>query len=193
MAQATATGTVTLDALRDLMARQRAVREFAPDPVDDALIEQLIEAATRAPSAKNVQILRFVVVKDPAAKKRIAELVEEQPGPGRTPWDQVPALIFVCAENPFGMSQTGAAAWAGSVYPGIQNLLLAAQAAGLGTVLTTSRGKLKEQELKDFLGIPENVHIDAVIPIGYPAVKLGKNKRLPVREVAYREKFGQGW
>ncbi len=182
-----------LESLGALMARQRAVREFTADPVDDATIERILEAATRAPSAKNVQVLRFLVVKDPAARRRIAELVDEQPGPGRTPWDQVPVLIFVCAENPFGMSNTGAAAWAGSIYPGIQNLLLAAQAAGLGTVLTTSRGKLKEQELKDFLGIPEGTHIDAVIPMGYPAVKLGKNKRLPVSEVAYREKFGQGW
>lgn len=182
-----------LESLGALMARQRAVREFTADPVDDATIERILEAATRAPSAKNVQVLRFLVVKDAAARRRIAELVDEQPGPGRTPWDQVPVLIFVCAENPFGMSNTGAAAWAGSIYPGIQNLLLAAQAAGLGTVLTTSRGKLKEQELKDFLGIPEGTHIDAVIPMGYPAVKLGKNKRLPVSEVAYREKFGQGW
>jgi nitroreductase len=187
------TDTMTLDALTNLMARQRAVREFTDQPVDDALIERLIEAATRAPSAKNVQVLRFLVVKDPAAKAKIAELVDEVPGPGRTPWDRVPVLIFVLAENPFGMSQTGAAAWAGSIYPGIQNLLLAAQAAGLGTVLTTSRGKLKEQELKDFLGVPAETHIDAVIPLGYPALKLGKNKRLPVSQVAYREKFGTAW
>jgi nitroreductase len=185
--------TANLDSLTALMARQRAVREFTEDPVGDALIERLIEAATRAPSAKNVQILRFVVVKDPAARKHIAELVDEVPGPGRTSWDKVPVLVFVCAENPFGMTVTGAAAWAGSVYPGIQNLLLAAHAAGLGAVLTTSRGKLKEQELKDFLGVPEGTHIDAVIPIGWPAVKLGKNKRLPVSEVAFREKFGSAW
>ena len=175
------------------MARQRAVREFTAEPVDDALVEQILEAATRAPSAKNVQVLRFVVVKDPAAKRKIAELVEEVPGPGRTAWDQVPVLIFVCAENPFGMSVTGAAAWGGSIYPGIQNLLLAAHAAGLGTVLTTSRGKLKEQALKEYLEVPENVNIDAVIPMGWPAVKYGKNRRKPVSEVAYREKFGRAW
>ena len=187
------TESPSLESLTYLMARQRAVREFSAQPIDDAVIEQILEAATRAPSAKNVQILRFVVVKDAAAKQKLAELVEEAPGPGRTPWDQVPVLIFVCAENPFGMTETGAAAWGGSIYPGIQNLLLAAQAAGLGTVLTTSRGKLKEQQIKEFLGVPENVNIDAVIPMGYPAVKLGKNKRMPVSEVAYREKFGQGW
>ena len=187
------TESANLDSLTHLMARQRAVREFTKDPVDDALIERLLEAATRAPSAKNVQVLRFIVVKDAAAKRKIAELVEEVPGPGRTPWDEVPVIIFVCAENPFGMSVTGAAAWGGSIYPGIQNLLLAAHAAGLGTVLTTSRGKLKEVALKEFLGVPEGTNIDAVIPMGYPAVKFGKNKRLPVSEVAFREKFGQSW
>ncbi|MBK9610179.1 nitroreductase family protein [Candidatus Amarobacter glycogenicus] len=137
--------------LTELMARQRAVREFTSDPIDDVLIEKILRAATRAPSAKNVQVLRFIVVTDPAAKKKLAELVDEAPAPGRTPWDEVPVIIFVCAENPFGMSATGSAAWGGSVYPGIQNLLLAAHAAGLGTVLTTSRGKLKEQELTDGL------------------------------------------
>ncbi|MEO8541722.1 MAG: nitroreductase family protein [bacterium] len=185
--------TTNLDALTELMARQRAVREFTSDPVDDALIGKILEAATRAPSAKNVQVLRFVVVKDAAAKRTIAELVEEVPGPGRTSWDQVPVIIFVCAENPFGMSVTGAAAWGGSIYPGIQNLLLAAHAAGLGTVLTTSRGKLKEDALKQFLGVPEGTNIDAVIPMGWPAVKFGKNKRKPLSEVAYREKFGAAW
>ncbi len=185
--------STSLDALTHLMARQRAVREFTAEPVEDALIERILEAATRAPSAKNVQVLRFVVVKDRAAKKRLAELVEETPGPGRTAWDEVPVLIFVCAENPFGMTATGAAAWAGSVYPGVQNLLLAAHAAGLGTVLTTSRGKLKEQALKDFLGVPEGTSIDAVIPLGWPGVKFGKNKRKPVSEVAFRERFGDAW
>ncbi|MBK6318675.1 MAG: nitroreductase family protein [Dehalococcoidia bacterium] len=187
------TEIASLDSLTELMARQRAVREFTSDPIDDVLIEKILRAATRAPSAKNVQVLRFIVVTDPAAKKKLAELVDEAPAPGRTPWDEVPVIIFVCAENPFGMSATGSAAWGGSVYPGIQNLLLAAHAAGLGTVLTTSRGKLKEQELKDFLGVPEGTHIDAVIPMGWPAVKLGKNKRRPVSEVAYREKFGTAW
>jgi nitroreductase len=101
--------------------------------------------------------------------------------------------VFICAENPFGMTATGALAWGGSIYPGIQNFLLAAQAAGLGTVLTTSRGKLKEAELKTFLGVPEGTNIDAVIPMGYPAVKFGKNKRKPVSEVAFRERYGNGW
>lgn len=183
----------TLDALSGLMARQRAVREFTKDAVDDGLIEQILEAATRAPSAKNEQVLRFVVLKSPESKRQVAAIVGEAPGPGRTPWDEVPVLIFVCAANPFGDTATGAAAQAGSVYPGIQNLLLAARAAGLGTVLTTSRAKIKEAELRALLNLPEGMDIYAIIPMGWPVARIGKNRRRPVSEVAFRERFGDAW
>lgn len=185
--------TTTLDSLLELMRRQRAVREFTADPVEDTLIEKILEAATRAPSAKNEQVLRFVVVKDTATKAKIADLVGEAPAAGRTPWDQVPVLVFVVAANPFGQTVTGGAAQAGSVYPGIQNLLLAAHAAGLGAVLTTSRAKLKESELRALLNLPDDHAIDAIIPMGWPAVKLGKNRRRPVAEIAHRDRFGNGW
>jgi nitroreductase len=186
----------TLESLEQLKVRQRAVRTFTDQPVDDALVERLIDAATRAPSAKNVQLLRFIVVRDRALKQQISRLFEQSsevvPG-GPTPWEEVPVLIFVVSDDPFGASPTGALALAGSVYPGIQNLLLAAQAAGLGSVLTTSRGKLKEPEIKKMLNLPDDFQIHAVLPIGYPAVKLGKNKRKPVGEVAFRDRFGEAW
>jgi nitroreductase len=187
----------TLDTLEDLMAHQRAVRKFTGQPVDDALVARLIRAATRAPSAKNAQCLRFVVVRDPGLKRQISELYEQPGTPaapgGPTPWSDVPVLIFMVAEDPFGDSPTGQSALVASVYPGVQNLLLAAQAAGLGAVLTTSRAKLKERELRALLNLPENVDIHAVIPLGYPAVSLGRNKRMPVREVAFRERYGEPW
>jgi len=187
----------SLDALEQLFVRQRAHRVFTSQPVENELVERLLDAATRAPSAKNVQCMRFVVVRDPARKAELGALFDEQaaaPGAaGPTPWSEVPVLIFVCSEDPFGKTATGQVALAGSIYPGIQNLLLAAQAAGLGAVLTTSRGKIKEKEIRTVLGIPENTEIHAVIPIGWPAVKLGKNRRKPVSEVAYRESYGSPW
>jgi nitroreductase len=79
------------------------------------------------------------------------------------------------------------------VYPGIQNLLLAALAAGLGSVLTTTHGKPGEPEVKELLNLPDDFQIHAVVPIGYPAMKAGKNKRKPVSEVAFRERFGDAW
>jgi len=69
----------------------------------------------------------------------------------------------------------------------------AAHAAGLGAVLTTSRAKLKERELRALLNLPDDHAIDAIIPMGWPAVKYGKNKRRPVAEIAHRDRFGNGW
>lgn len=186
----------SLDSLEQLMVRQRAVRTFTDQPVDDALVERLLDAATRAPSARNFQPLRFVVIRDPALKDQISRLFEQTddaaPG-GPTSWKNVPVLIFAVSANPFSASLTGAETLAASVYPGIQNLLLAALAAGLGSVLTTTHGKAGELEVKSILNLPDDFQIHAVLPIGYPALKFGRNKRKPVSAVAFRDRFGEGW
>lgn len=191
------TEPATLDSLEELMARQRAIREFSAEPVDESLVERLIAAATRAPSASNRQLLRFVVVRERALKEQLAALYDTPASPagapGPTPWEDTPVLIFVCSEDPFGRSESGTAALGGSVYPGIQNLLLAVQAAGLGAVLTTSKAKAKEQEIKDLLRIPAEMSIHATIPVGWPARRFGKNRRRPVSEVAFRDRYGQPW
>jgi nitroreductase len=74
----------------------------------------------------------------------------------------------------------------------VQNLLLAIQASGLGSVLTT-RWKSREAEVKPLLGLPENMEAHAILPVGWPTRKYGRGKRLPVSEVTYREQFGRGW
>ena len=188
-------GIASLESLEQLMVRQRAVRTFTDEPIDDALVERLIDAATRAPSARNLQPLRFLVVRDREMKAQISRLLGQSDGApgGPTPWRDVPVLIFVVSDNPFAASPTGSQTLAASVYPGVQNLLLAAMAAGLGSVLTTTHGKAGELDVKDVLKLPDDFQIHAVVPIGHPAVKLGKNKRKPVGEVAFRERFGERW
>jgi nitroreductase len=59
-------------------------------------------------------------------------------------------------------------------------------------VLTT-RWKRREPELRPILGIPENVGVYAIVPMGWPAEKLGRNRRKPVPEVTYRERWGEDW
>jgi nitroreductase len=73
---------------------------------------------------------------------------------------------------------------AASVYPGVQNLFLAARALGLGTTLTTVH-KFKENEVRSVLGIPEDVSTWAMIPVGYPTGKWDEAQRRPVDEVTY--------
>ena len=188
-----------LSELEQLMATQRAVRHFDGRPVDDTMIERVLKAATRAPSARNIQPWRFVVVRDPVTKAALGKIFDElgqqfygANAPERTPWQEVPVLVVVCAENPFGSGDAAATALGASIYPAVQNLLLAAHALGLGTVLTT-RWKAREPEVRPILGLPENLSVQAIVPIGWPAASSGRNRRRPVKEVTYRERFGEEW
>lgn len=191
--------TTKLELLEDLMARQRAIRRFTADDVDDALIERVLRAATHAPSARNVQPWRFIVIRDRETKRQLGAIFDElgarlygQGAPDRTPWEEVPVLIAVCSEYAFGEGEAAMAALGASIYPAVQNLLLAAQAAGLGAVLTT-RWKSREPQLRPLLGLPETMAVHAIIPLGWPDRGYGKNRRRPVPEVTYRERFGQPW
>ena len=83
----------------------------------------------------------------------------------------------------------GNAGGGGSIYPAVQNLMLAARALGLGTTLT-SLHKLHEQEVKELLGIPEQVETMALIPVGWPKGKFGAPERMPVEKVVYWEQWG---
>jgi nitroreductase len=84
--------------------------------------------------------------------------------------------------------RTGAMAEAASVYPGVQNLLLAARALGLGAVITTWHLML-EPEFKGVLGIPRRVKTFAVIPIGWPLGNFGPVRRKSVDEAVHRDRW----
>lgn len=190
---------MTLDQLEDLMAHQRAIRRFTSEDVDDVAVERLIRAATHAPSARNLQPWRFVVIRSVETKRALGTIFDElgarmygTDAPDRTPWSEVPVLIVVCSEYAFGASASGMAALGASIYPAVQNLLLAAQAAGLGAVLTT-RWKEREADLRPLLGLPETMAVHAIIPIGRPDGRFGRNQRRKVADVTSRERFGEPW
>jgi nitroreductase len=188
-----------LDELEAFFATQRAIRKFTQQPVDDALIERILRAATRAPSARNIQPWRFIVVRDGETKRKLGEVFDPlgsqmygAGAPERTPWAEVPVLLVVCSEYAFGRGETSSTALGASIYPAVQNLLLAARAAGLGTVLTT-RWKAREAEVLPLLGLPEEMAVHAIIPMGWPDGRYGRNRRRPVAQVTSRERYGEAW
>ena len=95
---------------------------------------------------------------------------------------EAPALILVTAGGRRGAVES-------SVYPGVQNLMLAARSLGLGTTLTTIHQE-REQEVKDLLGIPADQQTFALIPVGHPLGRWGEAKRRPVAEVAHWDRWG---
>jgi len=79
-----------------------------------------------------------------------------------------------------------------SIYPAIQNIILACRAFGLGTLITTNH-TLLEEEVRTVLALPPEMRTYALMPIGYPRDKFGPLSRLPVTEVAWADRYGKAW
>ena len=188
------------DGFKELATRQRAIRAFDTSrAVDDATIEDLITIAEAAPNGGNRQPWTFLVIRDQAVKDRLRAIYDDVAAaytggrvtPGTTPWSDVPVLIAVCAARPT-TGDRGGTIMGPSVFPAVQNLLLAAHAKGLGSVLTTL-WKSREAEVNEILGIPDDVEVHAIMPLGWPDRKYGRNHRKPMQEVTYRDRYGRAW
>jgi nitroreductase len=99
---------------------------------------------------------------------------------------EVPWIIIPCG---FLLAINSGIASGSSIYPAIQNLMLAARGLGLGTVLTTLH-RQNEGAVRELLGIPENAHTAALIPVGWPVGRFGEGPRKPVEEVTYWDQWG---
>jgi nitroreductase len=175
----------------------RAIRRLKPDPIPDADIRDILEAAIRAPNGGNAQQWHFLVVKDAALRAQFGPLYHEAWWAKRrdsgfhSPEDlprsfhpamrladeigQVPVLILVCA--------TGQGVGAmGSVIPAVQNLLLAARALGIGGTITTLHPQVDER-VHALFDIPATAQVVYCIPLGYPRGRFGPNQRKPLTEV----------
>jgi nitroreductase len=115
---------------------------------------------------------------------------------------EAPVLLLACLKSspaPSGMSADVQSAMAraartvgSSIYPAVQNIILACRASGLGTVLTTIH-TFFEDEVKAVVGLPSDISTFALMPIGYPRGKFGPVRRLPVAEVACLDSYGNRW
>jgi nitroreductase len=183
----------------------RAMRRLdSSREVSDDDIRTIVEAATKAGSAGNRQPVRWLVVRDAEKRRQLGELYRECVEPllrddvERAKTDpatatrlkstrhlarhlgEAPLLVLACAAG-----QVDAA-----VFVGVQNLMLAARALGLGTTLTTSH-RCNEEKVKALLGIPADINTFCLIPVGYPLGRWGEAQRRPVEELAYRDDWGR--
>jgi len=189
----------------EVLTTQRAARSFTADEVDDQDLTRILTAATHAPSAENSQPFVFIVVRDPALRARIGEMTArlwtggardleadrlspaflaevEQGALGGVA--DAPVLVVVCGDSRLTFPGTLGA----SVFPAVQNLLLAAHALGLGSTLTTL--PVLGGELGTALELPPEVEPLAVIPIGHLPHPLGPPRRQPLAEKAHLDRYG---
>jgi nitroreductase len=199
---------MSAEAVHAVLRAQRACRRYdATREVDDDLLRRILVSAQHAPSAENSQPVRFVVVRDEAKRRRITELTARAWNGGGRQFSEsrlparmlgevdalatggladAPVVIVVCALT----DETPAPALDASVWPSVQNLLVAAGAEGLGSTLTTLATHFAD-EVRAALGIPDDVAVKAVVPIGWPARPLGPPARKPLSEVAFADAWGQ--
>ena len=200
--------------LEEAITTQRAVRRLKPDPVDDALVLRLVELALKAPTGSNAQNWEFIVVKDPAVKaqlgrrnrqawslygwlgrranrgnakmNRVLDAVQWQ----AEHFEEIPVVVVACLRGPrLPFPNAAATSYYGSIFPSVQNLLLAARAAGLGAALITLP-LWSTFSARRILGLPWNVTPCAVIPIGWPVGRYGPTTRRPVGDVVSLDQFG---
>ena len=201
----------------EIMTTTRSMRRLKPDPVPDELIRKILLAGAGAANGGNTQKWRFLVIKDPAIKKAVQvwykkafdEVVgpryaSSAPPPGVTAdrykrqhgaveyltdhYHEAPVWIVACLEDGPAPNRSAGA----SIYPAVQNMLLAIRALGLGSTLTTRHLQF-EKETEAALGLPPGVHSYAILPVGYPMGKFGPVGRGKLSEIVFQDKWGQAY
>jgi nitroreductase len=201
-------------ALSEAMITQRAVRRVRPDPVDERIVLSCIELALEAPTASNGQSWEFVVVKDETVKAKLAAQYrrawrvygrlgrrqdEETARIMRSvKWqvdhfEEIPVLVVCCLRGrqkiAFPKPPVAISSRYGSIYPSVQNLLLAARAVGLGGALITLP-LWSNAVARRVLGLGSNIEPCCIVTLGWPIGHYGRKARKPVGSVVHLDRYG---
>jgi nitroreductase len=201
--------------LTEAMRTTGTIRRFRPDPVPDDVLYRAFEAARFGPQGGNRQPMRWVVVRDPVAKRALGELYlplwkdylgERAFGAGRSRmlaaadefaahFGEVPVIVVVCAElAALHPTDTGlgrlSVVGGGSIYPTVQNLCLALRDQGVGTAFTTLLCQ-EEPRVRELLAIPDGMITAGHLSVGYPEQPFPtKLRRVPVEDIVFADRFG---
>ena len=200
--------------LAEAMRTQRAVRRLRTDPVDDETIAALLDLAVRAPTGSNAQSWEFIVIRDGDVKHQLARLnrqafsIYRRRARGRARGDlraarmlaavqwqadhfeDAPVIVVACLHGRPGFTSVGRASFYASIFPAVQNLLLAARSVGLGATLTTLP-LWNRMLVRRTLGLPSGVTPCAVLPLGWPMRGgYGPTTRRPISEVLHVDRYG---
>ncbi len=195
--------------LGQAMFTQRAIRRLdSTRPVEDDKIKLILDAASKAPNGANSQPARFLVVRDRERIREFGRLYHEawwakradaygwtpdQEIPADSPYVMpaklasemvdAPAVVLVFSPGPEALV-------AGSVFPAVQNLMLAARALGIGSVLTSLHPTVMDR-LKAMFEVPDNMNFHACVPLGYPRGNFGLTGRWSSAETTFYDSWDQ--
>jgi nitroreductase len=198
----------------DVMATARTIRRFTHEPVDDGTLARCLEAATWAPSGANAQAWRFIVLRSPEARAVVARAAVQalaviEPVYGMTRPDpddrsrrartdratyelhdragELTSVLFVQQRFPTAPDLL----LAGSIFPAVQNFLLAARALGLGACLTSWASYGGEALLREAVGVPDDWMLAGHVVVGWPRGRHGPVRRRPLSDVVYLDRWDE--
>lgn len=196
----------------EVLSTARTIRRFTDEPVDEATLTRCLEAATWAPSGANAQAWRFVVLQSPEVRAVVARAAAHalrviEPLYGMTrPADsddsrrartnratyelhdragQLSSVLFV----QYRYEVASELLLGGSIYPAMQNFVLAARALGLGTCLTSWASYDGEAWLREAIGIPDDWMLAGHVVVGWPRGHHGPLRRRPLSDVVFRDRW----
>jgi nitroreductase len=191
--------------LMKAIKERRSIRKYTGDPVDDKTIETILEAGRWAPSWSNTQCWRFIVVRDPAIKTKLAESLikfkisgELVENPGIKMVNTVPVVIVVCAEMGKSGGNPGSGGANGEFITdkgdwfmfdtalAVQNMVLAAHDLGLGTVII---GTFDAKKAEKVLDVPEGFRVVTLFSVGVPAQQGKTPPRKEISEITYYNRW----
>jgi nitroreductase len=194
------------DDVWDVLSTARTIRRFTDEPVDDATLARCLQAATWAPSGANAQCWRFVVLRSPELRAVVAkaaalslQVIEPVYGMSRPAADddsrrartyratyelhdragEHTSVLF--AQQRFDTASE--LLLGGSIFPAMQNFVLAARALGLGTCLTSWASYGGEALLREAVGVPDDWMLAGHVVVGWPQGNHGPVRRRPVADV----------
>jgi nitroreductase len=196
------------------MATARTIRRLTDEPVDDATLARCLQAATWAPNGANTQDRRFIVLRSPQMRAVVAKCAAEalkviepvygmtRPAPddnslrarnNRATYElhdragEFTSVLFTQKKYPTASDLL----LGGSIFPAVQNFLLAARALGLGACLTSWASYGGEKLMREAVGVPGDWLMAGHVVIGWPRGKHGPLRRRPLRDVVYRDHWGE--
>lgn len=159
---------------------RKSIRSYDSKPIEQEKLTAVMEAARLAPSARNRQKWKFIVVTDPAVKEKLVDACN-----GQQSVNQAPAAIVACGQEP-GMMSCGQPVETIDVSIALSFVMLKAYEEGLGTCWL---GNFNQEKVKAVLNIPDDVAVVAVTPLGYPAESPAPRPRRAFDEVVSFDKY----
>jgi nitroreductase len=179
--------------LMEAIKGRRSTRKYKPDPVSEGTLRTVMDAVRWSPSWANTQCWEVIAVKDPKVKSELGTTLSKG-NPSLSSMTDAPLILVLCGKKGVsgfykGQASTVKGDW--SMFDtgiAMQTLCLTAHSQGLGTVIV---GNFDHQRVAEILGVPQNVEVVAMTPLGYPATEGSAPKRKDISEFVFSDHYGK--